>query len=175
VRGPSSRPKVDPVSRIAVLEAEIERMGQERAHDADQIGEMLVRIAGAERARAAAESRAAAAEHLSAALRAELAHLEARCAQLEAEAWEGGQSTTRLAALDPGAVHEGLTRLGAIFDELDRREEMAAGLRARTMEQIRQTLAEMEAPPSPPVQPSPVIQVSSDRPPMAEPDPFPTE
>src|SRR5580704_9156474 len=50
-RGPSSRPKVDPVSRMAALEVEIERLGQERAHDADQIGEMLVRIASAERSR----------------------------------------------------------------------------------------------------------------------------
>ena len=101
--------------------------------------------------------------------------MQARLAQVEADAWEVGESTRRLVAPHAGAVREGLSRLSSIIDELDRREEMAAGLRARTMEQLRQTLAEIEAPPSPPVLPTPVIEVTSDRPPMSEPEPFPTE
>ncbi len=170
-RPPSSRPRGDAVAKIVALEAEIERLVADRAHDADQIGEMLVRIAGAERARAAAESRASAAEQQAAALRAEVAHLEARCAQLEADAWGVSESTRRVAEPQAHAVREGLSRIGAILDELDRREEMAAGLRARTIEQLRQALAEVDAPASPPLTPSPVIEVKA----MAEPDPFPTE
>jgi chromosome segregation ATPase len=170
-----SRPKGDAGARLVALEADVQRLTTERAHDADQIGEMLVRIAAAERARASAESRAAAAEQQAAAMRAEVAHLEARCAQLEADAWEVSESTRRVSVPQADVVRDALARLSGIVDELDRREEMAAGLRARTIEQLRQTLAEVDAPPSPPVLPTPVIEIKTMRPAMAEPDPFPTE
>ncbi|MGH7436824.1 MAG: hypothetical protein ACRENE_14215 [Polyangiaceae bacterium] len=142
------------------LEAEIARLKGERAQDADQMGEMLVRVATAERTRAAAENRAVAAELQAGDLRAEVAQLRARCAQLEAEAWEAQESSRRL-PVEPDAVRDAAARVAGIIDELERREEMAAGLRARTLEQIRQALAEIDAPVSPQVQPSPVIDVGS--------------
>jgi hypothetical protein len=172
---PSSRPKgIALPGRLAALEAEVERLVGERAHDADQIAEMLVRIAAAERARAAADSRAAAAEQYASALRAEVERLRARCAEIDAENRRARESTRRLALPQADAVRDGITRLGAILDELDRREQMAAGLRSRTMEQVRQALAEIDAPPSPPVLGTPVIAVSPN--PAAPPgrDPFST-
>ena len=146
---PPSRPRTDAIGRIAALEAEIERMKSERAHDADQMGEMLVRVATVERTRAAAENRAVAAELQAGDLRAELAQLKARCAQLEAEAWEAQESSRQL-PVDPDAARDTAARVASIIDELERREEMAAGLRARTLEQIRQALADIDAPKTPP-------------------------
>jgi hypothetical protein len=119
---------------------------------------MLVRVATVERTRAAAESRAVAAELQAGDLRAELAQLKARCAQLEAEAWEAQESSRQL-PVEPDAARDAASRVADIVDELERREEMAAGLRARTLEQIRQALAEIDAPKSPPVQPGPVVDV----------------
>src|SRR5258708_37384007 len=88
-----SRPRSDVVGRISALELEIARLTEERARDADQIGEMLVRVAGAERSRAAAENRAAAAQQEAAGLRADLANLRARSARLGAGAsGPGGRS-----------------------------------------------------------------------------------
>lgn len=133
-RIPSSRPRgSDPPARVTALEAEVARLLGERAHDADQLGEMLVRIAAAERARASAETRAAVAEQQVLALRAEVAQLRARCAQIEAEDWEVQESTRRLAPPQADAVRDGLARVAGILDELERREQMAAGLRTRTV------------------------------------------
>src|SRR5579864_9672151 len=59
-RPPSSRPTADAAaSRVAALEAELTRIRQLHASDADQVAAMLVRIADAERSRKAAEERAA--------------------------------------------------------------------------------------------------------------------
>jgi hypothetical protein len=53
----SPRPPIDDAgSRIAALEADLEQVKAERAADADQIAEMLVRSATAERTRTAAEA-----------------------------------------------------------------------------------------------------------------------
>jgi hypothetical protein len=147
----------------------VQRLTSERARDADQIGEMLARVAGAERSRAAAEGRATVADQQAGSLRAEVARLEARCAQLEADAWDLNEQKRHPAPPSSDTVREALPRLTAILDELERREEMAAGLRARTMEQIRQALAELETPGRPAVKPTPVIDVKGD------PDTFPTE
>jgi chromosome segregation ATPase len=146
---PPSRPRTDAIGRIAALEAEVARLKAERSHDADQMGEMLVRVATVERTRAAAENRAVAAEMQAGDLGAELAQLKARCAQLEAEAWEAQESSRQL-PVDPDAARDAATRVATIIDELERREEMAAGLRARTLEQMRQALAEIDSPKTPP-------------------------
>src|SRR5579872_4167161 len=126
---PPSRPRTDAVGRITALEVEVARLKGERARDADQMGEMLVRVATVERTRAAAENRAVAAELQAGDLRAELAQLKARCAQLEAEAWEAQESSRRL-PIEPDAVRDAAARVATIVDELERREEIAAGLRA---------------------------------------------
>lgn len=170
---------------MATLQADLERFKSERASDADHVAQMLVRLAGAERAREAAErateaaqQHAAAADQRAAALSAEVDRLRTRCSQLEAESWNPAGGSARDAHARLEAVRDAVARVTAMIDELDRREEMAAGIRARTVEQVRQALAEIEAPPSPPVQPSPVIDVQPMKPMrerMAEPDPFPTE
>jgi hypothetical protein len=53
---PSPSQPADPAGRIAALQASLERLRSERAADADQIAEMLVRSATVERTRAAAEA-----------------------------------------------------------------------------------------------------------------------
>ena len=142
---------------------------------------MLVRIAAAERAREAAEGRVAAAQEKAAALAAEVALLKARCTRLEADSWDPEAATTAPGVDDRArleSTREAMARIGAMIDELERREEMAAGIRTRTIEQMRHALAEADAPASPPVRPSPVIDVQPARPMrerMAEPKPFPTE
>ena len=58
-RRPQSRPRLEVLpARIANLEAELRRLKEARATDADELARMLVRIAAAERARAMAEERA---------------------------------------------------------------------------------------------------------------------
>jgi chromosome segregation ATPase len=190
-RPPSSAPRVDS-ARIAALQADIERLKSEHAHDADQVAEMLVRIAAAERAREGserardaaeraygdAEQRAAAAEQRAATLAAEVERLKQRAAELEADAWDPAGGSARDAQARFEATRAALARVGAMIDELDRREEIAGTIRARTIEQVRQALAEAEAPPSPPLQPARVISVQPPKPMrerMAEPEPFPTE
>jgi hypothetical protein len=79
---------------------------------------MLVRIADAERLRAAAEARCSE-------LDAQLAEMRQRAAAAEAQL--GGTRSTMTSAL-------------AMLDELERREEMAASVRARTLGQARAAL-----------------------------------
>ena len=101
-----------------MLEAEIERLKAARAEDADVTAAMLVRIAEAERLRAAAQGRCAEVE-------AELVEIRQRAAAAEARL-EGTRTT----------MHSAL----AMLDELERREEMAGALRTRTLGQARAAL-----------------------------------
>src|SRR5579884_3423426 len=56
----ASRPPAESIAmRVAALEDELGRLRAERAEEADQIADVLVRIADAERGRAAAEARVA--------------------------------------------------------------------------------------------------------------------
>jgi hypothetical protein len=117
------------VDRTASLEAEVERLRVARAEDADVTAGMLVRIAEGERLRLAAQARATA-------LEAEL--VQARQLKVAAEARVEGTRAQMAAALE-------------LIEELERREEMAASLRARTIEQARRTLQGLgrTAPPPP--------------------------
>jgi chromosome segregation ATPase len=100
------------------LEAEIERLKAARAEDADLAAEMLVRIAEAERQRMAAQ---------------------ARCAELEAEV---AQTRDRAAAAEARFEGNRMTMASAVamLDELERREEMAASIRTRSIAQARAAL-----------------------------------
>jgi septal ring factor EnvC (AmiA/AmiB activator) len=138
---------------------------KERAEDDDQVAQMLVRVADAERALAeaqraveASQIRTTTAEEKAAVLATEVTRLKERCERLEADAWDpvSVRGRDRVAA-----VREAMVRVGALLEELDRREEMAAGIRSRTMEQLRQALSEVEGPTSPPVQPMPVVDLGS--------------
>jgi hypothetical protein len=100
---PASRPPTESVAmRVAGLQEEVDRLRAARAEEADQIADVLVRIAGAERARVAAEQRIADLEEAGRALEAQLAEARAavaadasldvelqaaqeRCGQLESE------------------------------------------------------------------------------------------
>jgi hypothetical protein len=115
--------------RTASLEAEVERLKAARAEDADVTAEMLVRVAEAERLRLAAQSRATT-------LEAEL--VEARQLKVAAEARVQGTRSQMAAALE-------------LIEELERREEMAASLRTRTIAQTRSALQGLgRTAPSPP-------------------------
>jgi hypothetical protein len=112
---PSSRPGFD---RSVTLEAEIERLKAARAEDADVTAAMLVRIAESERLRLAAQTRCGE-------LDAELAQMRQRVAAAEARL--DGTRSTMASAL-------------TMLDELDRRDEMAASIRTRTLGQVRAAL-----------------------------------
>jgi len=101
-----------------MLEAEIEGLKAARAEDGDVMAAMLVRLAEAERLRAAAQGRCAEVE-------AQLGEMRQRAAAAEARL-EGTRTT----------MHSAL----AMLDELERREEMAGALRTRTLGQARAAL-----------------------------------
>jgi chromosome segregation ATPase len=129
---------------------------------------MLVRVAAAERALTdaqkaveASQMRAAGAEERAAVLAGEVARLKERCETLEADAWDPVSSKGRSQL---SGAREAMVRIGALLEELERREEMAAGIRARTVEQLRQALAEAEGPTSQPVRPMPVVDLGSNPP-----------
>lgn len=212
-------------ARIAALETELARLGEERGAEADELARMLVRIAEAERVRAAAEQRASvlservleleaeceqsrrdleATRHLlrrgaeaaemasrraglaersasdgAAALeragaeleadRARVTDLEARLARtkrdhatelatlrsardeasdratsaIEEERAAAARGLERLAAAeaDLAAMHEAMAKTASLVDEMERREEMTAALRARALDQARRILA----------------------------------
>jgi hypothetical protein len=226
-----SRAATEPATgRITALQAEIARLQAERASDADQTAEMLVRIAAAERAKAEAlatlevmsqhaELAEKSAVNASAALeraradmevdRTQVVELEAKLAHTATERGEAIEAIRRehlrdVAALEArhaealatmrdahvraleeersaaararqqaaGAevrlanARTAMAATGELLDELHRREEMAAGLRNRTIEQARRALAgdgaAMTAPP-PPTRPSdgPSVEVTS--------------
>jgi hypothetical protein len=113
---------------------------------------MLVRIADAERAKAAAEQRALASDHRAEILGEELNRERARTSQAEADMWETpgsndphgqlDESLKRQAQLERAVAlaREAMGQAAALLEEFERREEMAAGIRSRTIEQIRRAL-----------------------------------
>lgn len=196
-------------TRITGLQAEIARLQAERASDADQTAEILVRIAGAERAKTEAQAtlevmsrRAELAEksavnatealeqartehgeaieairhaHVRDVAALEARHSEALAAMrdshvraLEAERSAAARARQQAAGAEVRLANArtAAAATGELLDELQRREEMAAGLRNRTIDQARRALAgdgaAMTAPP-PPVRPSdgPRVEVTS--------------
>ncbi|HLK38349.1 MAG TPA: hypothetical protein VKU41_16415 [Polyangiaceae bacterium] len=117
--GRLSAPDESPPPPHEELVAENARLKRERAEDADEIAQMLVRLAEAERAL-----------------------LDAEAARDEALR-QAAASEERLAA----ALHA-MAAARELLDELQRREEIATGLRMRAIEETRQAVAgEPEAEP----------------------------
>jgi septal ring factor EnvC (AmiA/AmiB activator) len=118
--------------RVASLQAEVERLRAERETDADETAEMLVQIAESDRMRAAAQSQATVAGERVGALESDLDEARVRIDALEAEVvglreqWSVSESRLR-AARD--AISSALT----LLEEMERREEMGASMRARAM------------------------------------------
>lgn len=217
-------------ARIAALELELARLGEERGAEADELARMLVRVADAERARVTAEERsaalaervceletqseqgrreneamrnqarrsaemaemasrraglaeksasdgAAALERAGAQLEADrtrLTNLEARLARtrrehlaevaalrvahedassqtnraLEAERASGVQARQQAIAAQAEllALREAVAKTALLVDELERREEMTAALRARALREARRILGGQEPP-----------------------------
>ena len=194
-RPPSSRPTPGAaVSRVAHLEADVGRLRDQHASDADQLAEMLVRLAALERATAAAENRAAESDQHAETLSVALGQEKARSAQLEADGWEASDAAVRdtraqFEALQSayaatqkelGAVREAMMEAMALLEELERREEMVGSVRMRAIEQMRRTLgAAVILPPAPvealPIQATPIRSIAPLKPikeSMAEPEPF---
>jgi chromosome segregation ATPase len=128
------RPKVDALTaRIASLETELARLKEEREADADQVATMLVRIAAAERAKAGAEDRAELAERAAAKGRADFE-------QAQAEMQADRSRVTDLEAKFATA-RATLARATGLIEEIERREELTASMRVRSLEQARRVLA----------------------------------
>jgi hypothetical protein len=125
---------------MASLQAEVERLRAERATDADETAGMLVQIAESERMKAAAQSHAAEAEGRADVLRADLDQAHTRIDELEAEV-EGLRRSWAASEQQLSAVRGSMETALALLEDMERREEMAASLRARGMRDALQTLA----------------------------------
>ena len=121
-----------PGGRVATLQAEVERLRAERETDADETAGMLVHIAESDRMRAAAQSQAMVAGERAGALESDLDEARGRIDALEVEVaglreqWSVSESRLRTAR---EAISSALT----LLEEMDRREEMGASMRARAM------------------------------------------
>ena len=135
---PGDRSTVAPSGRRASddLEAEVERLRIERESDADEAAGMLVQIAQSERMRVAAQSQAEEAGERAGALQADLDQAMERIDELEIElAGLRQQWVASEARLN--AAHETMSAALGLLEDLERREEMTASMRARS---IRDTL-----------------------------------
>jgi hypothetical protein len=155
-RTPSLRPMSDAsAARIVALETEVSRLREQHASDADQLGQMLVRLAEMERATAAALARAAESDGHAETLSVELGREKARMAKLEMERLE--VSDAALAGLrsqleevgaaqaqlkkDLTLARECMATAMTLLEDLERREEMVAGVRRRAIDQMKKCLS----------------------------------
>jgi chromosome segregation ATPase len=129
-----ARPRADALTaRIASLETELARLKEDREADADQVARMLVRIAAAERAKAEAEHRAELAEREAAKERADL---EQAKAEMQSDRSRFTDLEAKLATASAT-----LARATGLIEEIERREELTASMRVRSLEQARRVLA----------------------------------
>jgi chromosome segregation ATPase len=133
-------------TRVASLEAELDRIRAERASEADEAAGMLVQIAESDRMRAAAQTKATAASERAEALRADLDHASHRISELEAEVdalrQQWAQSEARLSE-----AQETMSSALGLLEAMERREEMASSLRARALRDAVQALGRSMPPP----------------------------
>jgi chromosome segregation ATPase len=135
-----ARPSLAPDGRVASLEAEVQRLRSERANDADETAGMLVHIAESERMRAAAYSEAVEAGERAGTLRAHLESARRRIDELELEL--GGMRTKwALSEAQLSSARETMTSALGMLEEMERREEMAASMRARGLREALRALA----------------------------------
>jgi chromosome segregation ATPase len=127
---------VPPAGRVASLQAEVERLRAERESDVDETAGMLVQIAESERMRAAALSQAVVASERGDALQSDLAEARSRVLALEAEL-AGLRQQWSLAEERLSSARETIATALTLLEEMQRREEMASSMRARS---VRDTL-----------------------------------
>jgi hypothetical protein len=132
--GPSSSAATvpPPGARVATLQAEVERLRAERETDADETAGMLVQIAESDRMRAAAQSEAMVAGERVGALAADLDEARLRVLALEAEV-AGLREQWSLSEARLSTARETISAALTLLEEMDRREELAASMRTRTM------------------------------------------
>ena len=129
------------------LEAEVERLRTERESDADEAAGMLVHIAQSERMRVAAQSQAVQAGERAGALQADLDQAMQRIDELEVEV-AGLRQQWVASEARLNAAHETISAAFGALEDLERREEMTASMRARS---IRDTLRALGGNPAEPV------------------------
>jgi septal ring factor EnvC (AmiA/AmiB activator) len=151
-----SRPTAAPPSdRLATLEAEVERLRGQLANDADDTAGMLVRIAESERMHVSAHATALEAGARASTLEAELEKASRRVNDLEREL-EGLRQQWSLSEARLSAARESMRGAFGLVEELERREEMAAAIRART---IRDAMQALRDEPSTPVSAESSVEV----------------
>ena len=151
---PSSLPPtLAPTARVASLQAEVERLRAERDSDADETAGMLVQIAESERMRAVAQSQALMASERLEALQSDLAEARSRAVALEVEV-TGLRQQHSLAQARLLRAREAIAQAVTLLEEMQRREEMATSMRARSLRDALHSLGQMaedseaKAPPS---------------------------
>ncbi|HEX3771356.1 MAG TPA: hypothetical protein VHV30_10845 [Polyangiaceae bacterium] len=165
-----SRPVTRPpeTERVATLEAEVERLRGELALDADDTAGMLVRIVESERLQLSAHAQAVEASARAAALEAELAKSKGKASALEAEI-AGLRQQWVLAEARLSATREAMRNALAVVEELERREEVVATLRGRTIREalklLRGETLPRETLPPPSAESSVAVRGSDDAPP----------
>jgi predicted RNase H-like nuclease (RuvC/YqgF family) len=156
-----SRPTAAPPNeRLANLEAEVVRLRDELASDADDTAGMLVKIAESERLRVSVHAMAIEAGARAGALETELERASQRVRSLEGELertsqrvraleveLEGLRSQWSLSEARLSVSRRATEAALALIEELERREEMAAGIRARTVRDALQALRGDTIPP----------------------------
>jgi chromosome segregation ATPase len=124
---------------VASLQAEVERLRAERETDADETAEMLVQIAESDRMRAAAQSEVTVAAERIGSLQADLDESQRRVQALEAEV-AGLREARSLAESRLRNTRETIAAALSLLEDLERREEMAASLRARGVKEAMRAL-----------------------------------
>ena len=128
-----------PSARVAGLQAEVERLRAERESDVDETAGMLVQIAESERLRAAAQSQAVVAGERVEALQSDLAEARSRASALEVEI-AGLREQWSLAETRLSNARETIAAALTLLEEMQRREEMASSMRARSLRDTLRTL-----------------------------------
>jgi hypothetical protein len=127
---------IPPSGRVATLQAEVERLRAERETDADETAGMLVQIAESDRMRAAAQSEATVAAERLETLQADLDQARLRVDALEVEL-SGLREQWSVSEARLTAARETISAAQTLIEDMERREEMAASMRARA---VRDTL-----------------------------------
>jgi chromosome segregation ATPase len=130
-----------PAGRVASLQAEVERLRAERETDADETAEMLVQLAESDRMRAAAQSEAVMASERIGSLQTDLDEAMRRVEALEAEV-AGLRDERAVAESRLRNTRETIAAALSLLEDMERREEMAASLRARGVREAMRALGQ---------------------------------
>ncbi len=128
-----------PIGRVASLQAEVERLRAGRETDADETAEMLIHLAESDRMRAAAQSEAMVAGERVGALQSDLDEARERVDSLEAEV-AGLREQWSLAESRLTSARHTIAAALTLLEDMERREELAASLRARAVRDALQAL-----------------------------------